>query len=241
MKAVDAHLGFALATGHACGRDASSFIRCRRPFICRGRRRSAGCIDLGNQAAQAVGIGVRHGKCGDSKLSYLSGNPGSLLVQAVSMGDVDSRVHSQRSGGERVRRAEGSCMREPRGVDGAPSQEARRGGSAVDSTGRMPSRGPLSSCFVFSSVLWCGVVWCCVVLCCDLSDESEPGERIDELRGLWRMAALDRVGCAAHPASISSIVSRRFSLQCLQGGSGVYLQRRFRSWPALGYASDGRV
>lgn len=166
MKAVDAHLGFALATGHACGRDASSFIRCRRPFICRGRGRSAGCINLGNEAAQAVGIGVRHGKCGDSKLSYLSGNPGSLLVQAVSMGDVDSRVHSQRSGGERVRRAEGSCMREPRGVDGAPSQEARRGGSAVDSTGRMPSRGPLSSCFVFSSVLWGGVVWCWVVLCC---------------------------------------------------------------------------
>ena len=42
-------------------------------------------------------------------------------------------------------------------------------------------------------------------MCCDLSNESEPAERIDELRGLWRMAALDRVGSAAHPASIRSI------------------------------------
>ena len=56
---------------------------------------------------------------------------------------------------------------------------------------------------LFCGVVLCGVGLCCVVLCCDLSDESEPGERIDELRGLWRMAALDRVGCAAHPASIS--------------------------------------
>ena len=54
-------------------------------------------------------------------------------------------------------------MRESRGR-WAPGEDARRGGSAADSTERMPSRGPLSSCFVFFSVLWCGVVLCCVVL-----------------------------------------------------------------------------
>jgi hypothetical protein len=59
-------------------------------------------------------------------------------------------------------------------------------------------------------------------MCCDLSGDGEPGERIDELRGLWRMAALDRVGWAAHPAFISFHITAIFS-PAPAGGSGVNL------------------